>query len=176
MQKNLLVVVDMQNGVLAMPRYDREGRAAQINRLIDAADHVIFIQHVEGELQVGTEAWAIIPELHRPSPARYVNKTACDAFWHTTLDAELKALDATAFTVCGCATDYCLDTTIKVGGSKGYAITVAADAHTTADRTYASAPQLIGQHNEVWAGLSLPDNPIQVRTTDDIVQAWREGA
>lgn len=78
-----------------------------------------------------------------------------------------------AFTVCGCETDYCVDTTIKVGASKDYAITVAVDAHTTADRTYASAQQLIGQHNEVWAGLSLPGNPVAVIPTATLLSAWR---
>lgn len=48
MKNNVLIVVDMQVGVLAMPRYDREGKAALINQLIDAADVVIFIQHAEG--------------------------------------------------------------------------------------------------------------------------------
>ncbi|MFT8209912.1 MAG: isochorismatase family protein [Symbiopectobacterium sp.] len=156
MKKNVLVVVDMQVGVLAMPRHDREGKAALINQLIDAADQVVFIQHAEGDMYAGGELWQIIPELHQPAHAHCVTKTACDAFWNTTLDDVLQRIGTRAFTVCGCATDYCVDTTIKVGASKGYAITVAADAHTTADRTYASAQQLIGQHNEVWAGYDPP--------------------
>lgn len=172
MKNNVLVVVDMQIGVLAMPRHDKEGKAALINQLIDAADQIIFIQHAEGEMCAGGDLWQIIPELHQPPHAHYVTKTACDAFWNTTFDAVLQRLGTHTFTVCGCATDYCLDTTIKVGASKGYAITVAADAHTTADRTYASAQQLIGQHNEVWAGLSLPGNPVTVVPTHTILTAW----
>lgn len=172
MKNNVLVVVDMQVGVFAVPRYDKQGKAALINQLIDAADAVIFIQHAEGEMCVDGDLWQIIPELHQPAHAHYVTKTACDAFWHTTLDDLLQRLGTRAFTVCGCATDYCVDTTIKVGASKGYAITVVADAHTTADRTYASAQQLIGQHNEVWAGLSLPGNPVTVMPTPAILSAW----
>ena len=121
----------------------------------------------------GSALWEIVPELHRPADALYVTKTACDAFWNTSLEEVLDRLHAEAFTVCGCVTDYCVDTTIKVGASKGYAITVAADAHTTADRTYASARQLIGQHNEVWADLSLPGNRITVKPTRDILAAWQ---
>lgn len=173
MKNNVLVVVDMQVGVLAMPRYDSDGKTVFINQLIDAADVVIFIQHAEGEMGVGGDLWQIVPELHQPLHAHYVTKTACDAFWNTTLEALLQRLGINAFTVCGCATDYCVDTTIKVGASKGYAITVAADAHTTADRTNASAEQLIGLHNEVWAGLSLPGNPVTVIPTSTILSAWR---
>ena len=70
------------------------------------------------------------------------------------------------------ATDYCLDTTIKVGASAGYAITVAADAHTTADRRWVSAEALINQHNEVWASLLIPNNVPRVLNTDEIVAEW----
>ena len=172
MKDNVLVVIDMQVGVLAMPRYDIEGKIALINQLISATNHIIFIQHAEGEMCVGGDLWQITPELHQPAHAYYVTKTACDAFWNTTFDDVLQRLGTRAFTVCGCATDYCVDTTIKVGASKGYAITVAADAHTTADRTYASAQQLIGQHNEVWTGLSLPGNAVTVIPTHTILSSW----
>ena len=37
-----VVMVDMQNGVLATPRYDRAGRCARINQLMAAADQVIL--------------------------------------------------------------------------------------------------------------------------------------
>lgn len=167
-----VVVVDMQNGVFATPRFDRAGRAAQINQLIEAADRTIFITHREGEMQEGTHAFQLLAELRQPANSLYVTKTACDSFWRTDLAATLTRLEVDAFVICGCATDYCVDTTIKVGAGLGYRITVAADAHTTADRTYASAEQLIGQHNEVWASLSLPGNVPQVRRTAEIVASW----
>jgi len=170
--ENVLIVVDMQNGVFASPRYDRSGRTALINRLIDRAVHIIFIQHAEGEMTEGSELWQVLPELHQPAGSVSVTKTACDSFYRTRLDDVLKDLNATAFTVCGCATDYCVDTTIKVAASKGYVVTVASDAHTTGDRTYATAQQLIGQHNEVWRELSVPGNPVTVKTTAEILAGW----
>lgn len=169
----LLIVVDMQNGVFATPRHDREGKATLINQLIAAADRTIFIQHIEDEMAEGSELWQILPELEQPDGAIYVNKTACDAFWNTKLADVLSQLGTNNFVICGCATDYCLDTTIKVGASQGYAITVASDAHTTSNRTYATAPQLIGQHNEVWAALSIPGNTVQVKPTDMIIAEWQ---
>lgn len=175
MNRNILVVVDMQNGVFDTPRFDRDGRAARINALIAAADQTIFICHEEGNMQAGTAAWQLLPELQVPPDAIVVTKTACDGFWHTELAATLQALDAHDFVICGCATDYCVDTTLKAGNSRGYAVTVASDAHTTADRTWATAEQLIGQHNEVWAGLTMPGNPIRVETSEAIVRRWRTG-
>ena len=175
MNLNILVVVDMQNGVFATPRFDRPGTTARINALIAAADRTIFICHEEGGMQPGTDAWQLLPELQVPPDALRVNKTACDGFWQTDLAATLQALDAREFVICGCATDYCVDTTLKAGNSRGYAITVASDAHTTADRTWATAAQLIGQHNEVWAGLTMPGNPIRVETSDAIIRRWGTG-
>ncbi|GAA3887720.1 hypothetical protein GCM10022405_11580 [Gibbsiella dentisursi] len=80
-----MIVVDMQNGVFATPRHDREGKANLINQLIAAAGRTIFIQHIEGEMVEGSELWQILPELEQPNGAIYVNKTACDAFWNTKL-------------------------------------------------------------------------------------------
>lgn len=173
MAQRALLVVDMQNGVLATPRFDRAGRCARINQLIAAADQVIFIQHTAADLAVGADGWQIVPELEQPAGAIYLNKTACDSFWQTDLAAQLAAHAIDSFIICGCATDYCVDTTIKVAASLGYHVTVAGDAHTTADRTYVSAEQLINQHNEVWADLIMPGNPVRVRSTEELLQEWR---
>lgn len=172
--KRVVMVVDMQNGVFATPRIERERCAAQINRLIDAADTVVFIQHCEeGGLEEGSEGFALLPELHQPAGALFVTKTACDAFYRTRLEAVLREHHITEFVICGCATDYCVDTTIKNGASRGYAITVASDAHTTADRASVSAEALIQHHNEVWANLSIPGNTLAVKTTAAILNGWR---
>ncbi|WP_213992615.1 isochorismatase family protein [Sodalis sp. dw_96] len=170
--KNLLLVIDMQNGVFASPRFDRGGRVARINQLTAHAGQIIFIQHAEGEMTEGSESWQLLPELHRPAQAITVTKTACDAFYRTSLDNILAELGVTHLTICGCATDYCVDTTIKIAASKGYALTIASDAHTTADRRYVSAQGLIAHHNEVWAGLSIPGNIITLKTTEQILQDY----
>lgn len=169
---NVLIVIDMQQGVLATERYLAEEKIAVMNQLIRSADQVIFIRHCEGEMQPGHPSWQIVPGLCQPENALYVSKTACDSFYQTSLAEELAKVGARSFTVCGCATDYCVDTTIKVGASLGYAITVAADAHTTAERNSVTAAQLICQHNEVWAELSLPDNRIQVLPAQQIISRW----
>jgi len=74
MANRVVVVVDMQNGVLASPRFDRAGRCERINQLTAAADQVIFIQHVGPGLEVNSAGWAIVPELQQPANAIFVNK------------------------------------------------------------------------------------------------------
>lgn len=171
--RRVVIVVDMQNGVFATPRLHRHACVTRINQLIDAADCVIFIQHAEaGGLEEGSEGFALLPELHQPDGARYVTKTACDAFYNTTLSQVLEEEGAHAFVLCGCATDYCVDATLKNGVSRGYAITVAEDAHTTADRPAAPAEVLIRHHNDVWRNFIAPNPPVLL-PAEAIVAAWQ---
>jgi nicotinamidase-related amidase len=81
--QRVVMVVDMQNGVFATPRIERERCVAHINRLIRAADRVIFIQHAEdGGLEEGAKALRCWLSWN-PADALYVTKTACDAFYKT---------------------------------------------------------------------------------------------
>lgn len=172
--KRVVMVVDMQQGVFATPRIQREQCVSRINQLTRSADTVIFIQHTEaGGLEEGSEGFALLPELHQPEGALYVTKTACDAFYHTSLEALLTELNIKQFVICGCATDYCVDTTLKNGVSRGYHITVAQDAHTTAHRPAAEAQVLINHYNDVWRTFTAPDNPPRVKLTETILAEWQ---
>ena len=173
-EKRVVMVVDMQQGVFATPRIQREQCVSRINQLTQAADTVIFIQHTEaGGLEEGSEGFALLPELHQPEGAHYVTKTACDAFYRTSLAGLLSELDIHHFVLCGCATDYCVDTTLKNGVSRGYHITVAGDAHTTAHRPAARAETLINHYNDVWRDLIAPGNPPGVKLTETILAHWK---
>ena len=89
--QRVVMVVDMQNGVFATPRIERERCVAHINRLIRAADRVIFIQHAEdGGLEEGSAGFALLADLEPPADALYVTKTACDAFYKTRLEQVLR--------------------------------------------------------------------------------------
>ncbi|WP_039055475.1 isochorismatase family protein [Enterobacter sp. Bisph1] len=172
--KRIVMVVDMQNGVFATERIQREQCVARINQLTAVADTVIFIQHAEaGGLEEGSDGFALLPELNQPANALYVSKTACDAFYQTRLEKVLHDHDIHSFVICGCATDYCVDTTIKNGASRGYSITVAQDAHTTANRPAAQAAVLIEHYNAVWATLTVPGNPVRVKPVDTILHEWQ---
>jgi len=168
----VLMVIDMQNGVFASPRINRETCTSRINQLIQAADKVIFIQHAEEGLEPGSEGFDLLPELIQPADSLYVTKTACDAFYRTNLEEVLRDNGIREFVICGCATDYCVDSTIKNGASRGYAMTVAEDAHTTANRPAAQAEVLIAHYNDVWRNFTIPGNTLLVKSTADILAAW----
>ena len=59
-EKRVVMVVDMQIGVFATPRINRDACVERINQLTRAADLTIFIQHTEaGGLEEGSAATAV---------------------------------------------------------------------------------------------------------------------
>src|SRR3546814_9524216 len=76
-------------------------------------------------------------------------KTACDAFLGTRLEEMLRMHGATRLILAGCATDYCVDTTVRAALARGWRTTVPSDGHTTADRPHLSAAKIIEHHNEL---------------------------
>ena len=164
-----LLVIDVQAGWYdATPApHDAAGTLARINDLIDraraAGRPVLFVQHAEApEYEPGTAGWELHPELHRQPGDPVIAKTTCDAFHRTELGAELRRHDVGTLVVCGAATEFCVDTTIRRAVSEGYRVIVAADAHTTKDRPVLSATQIIAHHNWIWAELSAPQPPVVV--------------
>ncbi len=131
-------------------RYDTLGVVARINSLASyfrsKADQVIFIQHdgtKENVFLPNTADWKILPELSIHPTDIFISKTANDAFYRTELDAFLLENKITELFITGCATDFCVDTTIKSAIARDYQVTVIEDGHTTADRPHITAIQAI---------------------------------
>lgn len=172
-----LLVIDIQCGWYnASPGpHDAAGTLARINALIDrartAGRPVLFIQHGEApDHTPGTPAWELHPGLHRQPADPVIAKTFCDSFCQTTLQAELRAREVDTMVICGAATEFCVDTTIRRAAAEGYRVVAAADAHTTKDRPVLPAAQIIAHHNWVWSDCSNP-HPIVVAPAAEIVFA-----
>ena len=71
--------------------------------------------------------------------------------------------------VSGCATDFCVDSTIRSALSKDFNITVIADTHTTADKPYLNAQKIIQHHNFVWQNMIPTKGKIQVISFSDFI-------
>lgn len=167
--RSAILVIDIQCGWYnATPGpHDPAGTLARINGLIDraraAGRPIIFVQHAETpEYEPGTPGWELHLELHRQPGDPVIAKTTCDAFHGTGLGAELRRRNVGTLVVCGAATEFCVDTTIRRAVSEGFHVIVAADAHTTKDRPVLSATQIIAHHNWIWAELSAPQPPVVV--------------
>ena len=90
-------------------------------------------------------------------------------FEDATLESALRGRGIERLIVTGCATDFCVDTTIRSAASKDYDITVVADGHTTKDRPHLDAKTIIVHHNWMWSSLILPERPVRVVSTEELL-------
>jgi nicotinamidase-related amidase len=171
-----LLIIDMQKGMFTVSRFDLQNVIGNINmiaqRIRKLNGKVIFIQH-EGNKEEGyvpnTEEWELIPEISRDKNDVILRKTACDSFYKTDLEGVLRKNRVKQIIITGCATDYCVDTTIKAATSREYYVFVPKDGHTTADRPSMTAKQVIDHYNWIWSNLILPGKNMQVLPTRELL-------
>lgn len=176
-----LVVIDVQVGILpeagserpaVRQRFDTvRGRiAGLIHEARRQGLPVIFVQH-DGppahRLERGTPGWEICADLGRTDRDVVVSKTACDSFYETDLQEILTRRGIRHLVVGGLMTQYCVDTTCRRAVSLGYDVTLAADAHTTADMPSLTVEQIVGHHNALLDGFDAGAAVIRVRPSSD---------
>jgi nicotinamidase-related amidase len=180
-----LLVIDMQVGMFNEPksRHDQAGVVERINALSrcvrDVGGTVVFIQHdspTGGVFAPHTPGWQLLPTLSREDRDPVVHKTACDSFYETELESVLAGAKTRDLLVTGCATEYCVDTTVRAAASHNFAVTVVGDAHTTADRDHLDAVSIIRHHNVTWKGLLLPRSQVAVEPTSTVLEQLAKGA
>jgi nicotinamidase-related amidase len=173
-----LIVIDMQQGSFGAetPRHDAAGLVTRLNRLARQirtdGGAVIFIQHdgPPGDPHHPDEpGWRLLPTLEIKPDDTVVHKRSCDAFLHTKLDDVLRESGIDRLIITGCATDYCVDTTVRSALARGWPTIVPSDGHTTADRPHLSALQIIAHHNAIWADFLAPKGPARVCLCTEVV-------
>ncbi len=172
-----LLIVDMQVGLFQgdSPRYDAQGVIQRINeiaRVVRATGGmVIFMQHEDhGGLMPETEGWEILPDLKPMDTDLLIRKQACDSFYETNLPDLLEQNRVQELIITGCATDFCVDTTIRAAASRNYEVVVVEDGHTTRDRPHLDAKSIIRHHNYMWANLILPRNEVKVLPASSVIE------
>jgi nicotinamidase-related amidase len=171
-----LLIIDMQQALTAGAYRQHDlvtNTALLLSRARTAGVPVIYLRHdgsadsPDDPLQPGTPAWQIDPTVAPHEADLVIDKQACDSFYQTTLQQELTARSITHLVIAGMATDFCVDTTCRRAISLGYGVTLAADAHSTADDNVfpdrpIPAAQIIAHHNLVLGFLAHPNQHIRV--------------
>ena len=157
-----LLVVDVQNGVVA-GAHERDAVVANVGSLVERARQeqvpVVWVQHSDDELERGSEAWRIVPELAPAETEPLVEKHYGDSFEDTTLETVLSGLGVGRLLVAGAQTDECVRSTLHGAFVRGYDTTLVSDAHTTEDLSEWGAPppdQVIAHTNLYWKYHSAP--------------------
>jgi nicotinamidase-related amidase len=167
-----LIIIDMQVASFSpmSARHDPAGLIERLNRMaaeIRARNGVVvFVQHdgPPGDPhQPETQGWNILPELDLKDDDIVVRKRSCDSFLNTDLAEILARRAVDDLVITGCATDYCVDTTVRSALGRGYKTTVPSDGHTTGTgREHLSAEQIIAHHNAIWADFISPAGAARV--------------
>lgn len=169
--RTALLVIDMQEASFT-PRSVRHDTAGVVDRINSLAARVranggavIFVQHAgpEGDAHhPNASGHKLLTELRVEDGDRLVEKRSCDAFLNTSMEAILKEMRIGQLIVTGCATDFCVDTTVRSALAKGYATIVPSDGHTTANRPHLSAAKIIDHHNAIWSDFLSPAGAARV--------------
>lgn len=158
-----LVVIDMQNGVVA-EAHDVERVTTTIASLVDRARAagvpVVWVQHSDDGLPEGSEAWQYVPQLARRDDEPLVHKRFGDSFEETVLESVLAERGVGHLVVTGAQTDACVRSTLHGAMVRGYDATLVADAHTTEDMRPWGSPigpaEAIAYTNLYWSFSAAP--------------------
>lgn len=172
-----LLIIDVQRGLFDNePRpFEADQVVARINALAElaraAAAPVIFIQHhsATGKLALGTPGWELERQLRVEEGDLLVRKTTPDSFLRTDLEALLAERSIAHVVICGYASEFCVDTTARRAAALGYAVTLAADAHTTGDKPHARAADIRRHHNATLPEITSFGVHIQALPTSAII-------
>lgn len=179
-----LLIIDVQRGLFDdEPRpYKADTVVERINALAGRARAhdvpIVFIQHerASGNLAHGTQSWQLERSLRTVPGDHFVRKTTPDSFLRTTLQELLDKYQVSHVVVCGYASEFCVDTTTRRAAALGYAVTLAADAHTTHDKEHAPAAAIRRHENATLPDIVSFGPPIQAKPGSEIdFAAWPLG-
>jgi nicotinamidase-related amidase len=175
--KQALLIIDVQSALFdgTPSPFEASQVIARINQLSvwarKQAIPVIFIQHeaVNSVLDFNSSGWQLKRDLVALTSDFRVRKTTPNSFLRTTLKALLDEQSIEHLIICGYASEFCVDTTVKQAAALGYSIDLVADAHTTHDKLHLSAEQIREHHNQTLANTKSFGVKITAISVEDLV-------
>ena len=169
-----LLVIDLQVGIVDGTE-DRDGVLGRVAGLVERArgegTPVVWVQHSSDELELGSPAWQIAPELQPAEGEPVVHKRYGDSFEATDLEDVLAARGVGRLVVTGAQTDACIRSTLHGAFTRGYDVTLVSDAHTTEDLSAWGAPSpasVIAHTNLYWGFQEAPGRTAGTATAAEV--------
>ncbi len=164
--KSALLVIDVQNGVV-LNAFEKDAVVVQINKAIDSARAsnlpVIWVQHSEEEMPIGSHYWEIIPELVPEDHDGRVDKVNGSSFEDTDLAEILQEHDISHLYVTGAQSENCVNATTVDALERGYRVSLVSDAHTTDDGS------VVASINGKFVEFSARGEAIEVKDLDELL-------
>jgi nicotinamidase-related amidase len=162
-EKSALLVIDVQNGVV-LNAFEKVAVVVQINKAIDSARinnlPVIWVQHSEEEMPIGSHFWEIIPELVPEDHDALIEKIHGSSFKETNLADVLKEHEISHLYISGAQSENCVSATTVDALERGYRVTLISDAHTTDDGS------VVASINEKFVESGACGHAIEVKNLD----------
>jgi nicotinamidase-related amidase len=172
--RSALIVIDVQKDVVANA-YRRDETIGNISDLVKRARAegapVVWVQHSDEEMEKGSDAWQIVPELSPTADEPVIHKIYGDSFEATDLEDVLSAAGVGRLVVSGAESDACIRSTVHGAFTRGYDVTLVSDAHTTSDMTQWGAPPpevAIAHINLYWQFQGAPERTAAVTAAQDV--------
>ena len=150
--KTALIIIDVQN-ILVETGFQTESLLEKISYLQEQARkqhiEIIYMQHIETPEALTSE---LSPLLKRQADEKVFQKRYNSMFKETGLKEYLDQQGIEQLVLCGMQTEYCVDTSVKVGFEYGYKLVIPEGAVTTFDGEDIPAETLNEFYENIWAG------------------------
>ena len=158
----ILLVVDMQKGLVDEELYAYDTFVDRVVRIIDAArrNHVevIYAQHDAGpgsSLTAGDSGFEIADQVRPEAGEKVFVKTINSCFGNRDFRAYLERQEDKRLMIVGLQTNYCIDCTIKSAFERGFEVIVPEGTNSTFDNDYMTGETAYRYYNEdVWEELA----------------------
>ena len=154
----ILIVIDMQKGLVDEDLYAFDSFMDRTLRLIDTARknkvEVIFVQHDAGPgsgMSAGDEAFEIIDQAAPEEGEKVFVKTINSCFGNKDFKRYLKQQKDKRLMIIGLQTNDCIDATVKSAFERGYEVIIPEGTNSTFDNNYMTGETTYRYYNEdVW--------------------------
>lgn len=158
MSKTALLVVDVQEALVAQKPYNKEATLNNIGEMVkrcrDNNIEVIYVQHDGGkgdDLEVGSKGWQIHDRITPKNGEKIIDKKFNSSFKNTELKEYLNEKNIDTLILVGMQTEYCIDTTCKVAFEHGFKLIIPEGTNTTFDNEHMSGKAIYEYYNfKIW--------------------------
>lgn len=163
-----LIVIDAQN-IILKDCYQRDQKVAKMAEAVvkarASAMPVIWIQHSDQDILLGSQDWQIVSELAPDETEIVIGKHYRSSFVDTDLHQRLQEIGVGHILVCGAESNNCVRHTIHSALELGYDVTLLQDAHTAVSFEWngfkVDAPRVIDEQNTNFMDYQLPGRRAQ---------------
>ncbi|MFP7472526.1 cysteine hydrolase family protein [Niallia taxi] len=158
MGKTVLLVVDVQEALMAEHPYNEQKLVENIKLLISAArdnnQEVIYVQHEDDpgeELERNTDGWRVFSAIAPINKEKRFGKRYNSAFLKTGLTQYLQDNETSTIVLVGLQTEYCIDSTCKSAFELGFEVIIPEETNSTYDNEFLSGEKTYQFYNyKIW--------------------------